>query len=325
MKMNSSKISVIIPLKNEGNSIGSLLRNLANCSLRMAEIILIDAGSTDDTCTKIDELIKTKYLNLNLVLLKENSLFAGAARNIGAARAKNEWLLFLDAGTEIDDDYLDEVFKIIDENNSLYTIGSIKFDYRNNISRALVELCYKGGNSFCCLPGTLITAGLYKKTGGFLKNIRAFEDAEFLARLKKEKTYLYQERKESLTYNHLPDNYLEIFNKWFEYQCYIFQSKIFLNKAIFYVSIIPILIILGIMAPFLVCFFLLILLILRLVPSTYRNVKAVSNIKTPLNIRIYTIVKIILIIEVAKIQGSYVSLFYFLIKGLHSLEEKKRY
>ena len=325
MKMNSSKISVIIPLKNEGNSIVSLLRNLANCSLRMAEIILIDAGSTDDTLTKIDELIKTKYLNLNLnlVLLRENSLFAGAARNIGAARAKYEWLLFLDAGIEIDDDYLDEVFKIIDENNPLCIVGSIKFDYKNNISSALVELCYKGGNSFCCLPGTLITAGLFKKTGGFLRNIRAFEDAEFLARLKKEKTILYQERKESLTYNHLPDNYLEIFNKWFEYQCYIFQSKIFLNKAIFYVSITPILIILGLIAPFLLSLILLILLILRLVPSTYRNAKAVLNIKTRLNRRILTIVKVILIIEVAKILGSYVSLFYFLIKGPHSLEKKK--
>src|SRR5713101_4463910 len=89
------KISVIIPARNEEDSIRALLDSLLSQTLKPAEIIVTDGGSTDATPEIISE-----YVNggAPVRLLREAAALPGRGRNLAAAQAANDWLAFIDAG-----------------------------------------------------------------------------------------------------------------------------------------------------------------------------------------------------------------------------------
>jgi len=82
-------ISVIIPCKNEAQSIGSLITDIINLNL-VDEIIVVDDGSTDDSYQIISELdVKC----VRHIYSKGN----GASIKAGARIAKGDIIVFMDA------------------------------------------------------------------------------------------------------------------------------------------------------------------------------------------------------------------------------------
>ncbi|MCS7188595.1 MAG: glycosyltransferase [Bacteroidia bacterium] len=72
-------VSVIIPAYNEASNLGRLLESLLSQSPPPGEIIVVDAGSTDETPT-----IAESY---GVRVLRVNKAYPGQARNIGIAHA----------------------------------------------------------------------------------------------------------------------------------------------------------------------------------------------------------------------------------------------
>ena len=89
------KISVIIPVRNEEQSIGQLLNSLLNQTLRPAEIVITDGGSSDRT-VEIIAAYDNGTVPINLI--RTDAALPGRGRNLAAAQATNEWLAFTDAG-----------------------------------------------------------------------------------------------------------------------------------------------------------------------------------------------------------------------------------
>ncbi|WP_422359477.1 TIGR04283 family arsenosugar biosynthesis glycosyltransferase [Reichenbachiella sp.] len=94
-------ISVIIPTLNEVNHISKTIDRLHSNKSREfeLEVIVIDAGSRDGTTNTVKEKVDQ---------LIEDSTLAGAkykSLNKGAARAKGEALLFLDADTLLPENF----------------------------------------------------------------------------------------------------------------------------------------------------------------------------------------------------------------------------
>lgn len=84
-----SKISIIIPCKNEENTIGELIDSLVDSNIAN-EIIVINDGSTDDTAN----ILSTKPIQ---VITNPYSKGNGAAIKTGAKAAKGEILVFMDS------------------------------------------------------------------------------------------------------------------------------------------------------------------------------------------------------------------------------------
>lgn len=101
------KVSVIIPTFNEENVIIDCLKSLSKQSFKDIEIIVVDDGSTDKT------LIKIRKLKPSLKMLKQKHLGPGAARNLGARKAKGEILVFIDADMTFDKDYIEKLVEPI--------------------------------------------------------------------------------------------------------------------------------------------------------------------------------------------------------------------
>jgi glycosyltransferase involved in cell wall biosynthesis len=84
-------VSVVIPAKNVAAYVAETLVS-ALAQSDVAEVIVVDDGSTDDT-TAIVSGIRDPRLRL----ITNDSAGVSAARNLGARYARGDWLLFLDA------------------------------------------------------------------------------------------------------------------------------------------------------------------------------------------------------------------------------------
>lgn len=103
--MNQPKITVVIPTYNEEKVIGNCLASLARQAVP-AEIIVVDDGSKDNSLSVIENF---KLKNKNCVLLRQKHEGPGAARNLGASKAKGDILVFVDADMEFAPDFLEKL------------------------------------------------------------------------------------------------------------------------------------------------------------------------------------------------------------------------
>lgn len=115
------KVSVIIPLYNEGKFIGDTIATLKNQSFKYFECIIVDDGSTDNGIEACKKAINgdSRFLIIRHMV---NSM-AGAARNTGLLHASGEYVVFLDADDLFSKTCFAERLKIIEENPYEHVAG----------------------------------------------------------------------------------------------------------------------------------------------------------------------------------------------------------
>jgi glycosyltransferase involved in cell wall biosynthesis len=103
-------ISAVILTKNEEKNIAECLQSLSWCD----EILVIDDNSTDKTIALAKKLGAT-------VLTHSLPHDFSAQRNFGLQKAKNEWVLFIDADERVSSALWYEIMASINEPQQLYT------------------------------------------------------------------------------------------------------------------------------------------------------------------------------------------------------------
>src|SRR6266540_6895179 len=100
-------ISVIIPTFNAERTLGPTLAALVPAVVKGAvqEAILVDGGSTDETCL-IAEAAGTQLI--------ETPRGRGMQLDAGAAEARGDWLLFLHADTVLEPGWAEEAESFIE-------------------------------------------------------------------------------------------------------------------------------------------------------------------------------------------------------------------
>jgi len=88
------KISVIIPTYNRRDTLVTALKSVAQQSYPAHEIIVIDDGSTDNTCN----LLKQQFPTIHVICQSNQGV--SHARNRGIEHATGDWLAFLDSDDE---------------------------------------------------------------------------------------------------------------------------------------------------------------------------------------------------------------------------------
>lgn len=96
------RFSIVIPTLNEEKYIIKLLQSLVDQTFRDFEVIICDGHSKDKTLEVISKY-KTK---LKITLLQSQRRGAALQRNMAAAKAKFEHLIFLDADTQLEPEFL---------------------------------------------------------------------------------------------------------------------------------------------------------------------------------------------------------------------------
>jgi glycosyltransferase involved in cell wall biosynthesis len=112
-------LSVIIPALNSEKTIVEAINSaLAQTGVNV-EVIVVDAGSTDQTVT----IVKTINDPRVHLFSGNGSLFAGAARNLGVVAAKSFWLSFLDADDLWPYCVTDHLFEVISDATCDLAVG----------------------------------------------------------------------------------------------------------------------------------------------------------------------------------------------------------
>ncbi len=178
-------ISVVIPAFNEekriGAAVGSVREAFRSCGVERYEVVVCDNNSTDAT-GKLAEEAGAK------VIFEAHNQIA-RARNSGAAAARGEWLIFMDADSRLSAELLAETLARIESGKTGGGGATVAFDRGdlpwhvtvglgiwNRISRSMN---WAAGSYVFCLREA------WAETGGFCEERYAGEEIPFSAALKK--------------------------------------------------------------------------------------------------------------------------------------------
>jgi len=180
MRKKTPKLSVIIPTKNEEKYLPLLLKKLKKQTFQDFEIIVADNFSKDNT-RKIARKFNCKIVEGGLPAI---------GRNRGADFSKGEILLFLDADNiYIENDFLEKSLKEF-EKRKLSVAGFFVFPKEGFFDL----LCYSFFYILAFLTqwflphasnAILVKKEVFKKVGGFDKDILMGEDHYFVRKAKK--------------------------------------------------------------------------------------------------------------------------------------------
>lgn len=125
------QLSIIVPVYNGEIHIRGLLEELMQQMTEETELLMIDDGSTDQTCAICREY---EEKDSNITVYSQKNQGPGAARNCGIRHAAGEYLVFLDADDAITDDYVKTVLELIEKKEAWYElqwqIGSKEQGYK---------------------------------------------------------------------------------------------------------------------------------------------------------------------------------------------------
>lgn len=192
-----NKISIIIPILNEAETIENLLNHLIENSSKenIAEIILVDGGSTDGSTDIVSGRAKSRPINLS-PLLEETAIVVlnsakGRAKqmNKGSEMATGDILYFLHA-----DSFPPKIFDehIINEVEKGHLAGCFRLQFNHNhwwlrLASWLTQFSWRacrGGDQ-----SQFITKKLFNEIGGFDESFFIYEDNILINELYKRKQF----------------------------------------------------------------------------------------------------------------------------------------
>ena len=142
-----SKISIIIPVKNELDNVKPLTQEIVDvCSFCDFEIIYINDGSVDGTEKELINL-KKKYNNLRLIN-HMRSYGQSASIKSGVRSAKNDIIVTMDGDCQNDPADIPKMLeKYNEEQNHLLFIGGVRINRKDSIAKRIASkfgrLCRK--------------------------------------------------------------------------------------------------------------------------------------------------------------------------------------
>jgi cellulose synthase/poly-beta-1,6-N-acetylglucosamine synthase-like glycosyltransferase/peptidoglycan/xylan/chitin deacetylase (PgdA/CDA1 family)/spore germination protein YaaH len=227
-----SAVSIIVPAYNEEVTAIKTIESLLKTQYPNFEIIFIDDGSKDKTF----EIVNSTYGNHPKVkvLTKPNGGKASAL-NYGIGRAENDFVVCIDADTQLKDDAIyqmmtyftdDEIgavagtVKVGNEINLITRWQSIEYITAQNMDRRAFDLI----NSITVVPGAIgaFRKSAIEKAGGFTYDTLA-EDCDLTMRILKQ-GYIVKNCDDAIAYTEAPETLSGLLKQRFRWSFGVMQS-----------------------------------------------------------------------------------------------------
>jgi glycosyltransferase involved in cell wall biosynthesis len=178
-------VTIIIPAFNVERYIGAALQSICDQTLRDAEVIVVDDGSTDGTIAEVERFADV----LDLIVVGQANAGPAAARNAGLRRAQGRYCAFLDSDDLMLPERLAEQVEMLDGDPEIGLVHTdlMTFDDRGVIHRtrrAFSDPC--GGmvlerlllDNFITTSTVMARTACLIEVGMFPENRRVSEDFE---------------------------------------------------------------------------------------------------------------------------------------------------
>lgn len=176
----AADISVVIPLYNKAEEIGTTLRSVLCQSVAPREIIVVDDGSTDGSAEVVESLAASRVL-----LVRQANAGVSAARNRAMRMASGRWVALLDGDDVWCPDYLEGVSGLILRYPDCGAYGSgfyVEDNERRSVGdtpheEGIVDFFRESMSRYVLIPSaTVLRRDTVLRVGGFPEGMRMGED-----------------------------------------------------------------------------------------------------------------------------------------------------
>jgi cellulose synthase/poly-beta-1,6-N-acetylglucosamine synthase-like glycosyltransferase len=178
-------VSVIIPTYCEEHTIAGCLKSIKNQDFKAGKIesIVVDSHSPDNT-----RAVAKKYAD-KVIDLKSRGV--GKARNVGAKKAEGKIVLFVDADTILEKNFVSEMYKTFSDPRVVCVAGILRnLEKLTPINRLFAIFHYGFLNKlstvtaffgFPLFPSVCVGSRkiVFEKVGGFAEDMACAEDVNF--------------------------------------------------------------------------------------------------------------------------------------------------
>lgn len=182
------KVSVIVPVRDEQDSIRELLDSLLEQTRPPDEIVITDGGSVDATPQIIEEYIRK---GAPVRLIRAGAALPGRGRNLGAAQASFEWLGFTDAGIRLANNWLEALVARAEQDDSVDVVYGSWQPVTDTFFKQCAAIAYvpppAPRDGVLVRPrsiaSTLLRREVWQSVNGFPEDLRSAEDLVFMNRV----------------------------------------------------------------------------------------------------------------------------------------------
>jgi len=225
------KVSVLMPVRNDGHRVAATLDSLFAQTRLPDEIVVADGCSTDDTIERLQDYADR---GVPLRVVRNESLFAGGGRNAATRAASHDLLACLDIGNRADPAWLESMVQPFEEDPSLDYLGGIYYPmidtWYERVSAAIVYFHDCVGMTWTQeelernvppdpLPGGLSMAyrrSIWERAGQFCEWAARGQDRLFSHRVRKVGGKIAMNL-HAVMHHHMANSTEEVWNRHFKY------------------------------------------------------------------------------------------------------------
>jgi glycosyltransferase involved in cell wall biosynthesis len=181
--------SVIIPTLNEEDYLPRILSDFVKQKKKDFEVIVVDASSADETQERA--LKFSKSFPLQFYSVKKSSV--SFQRNFGAQKAQGEYLIFLDADTRVNNQFIQNLYKdILKKRGLLFLPILITSDglSRNKILfriiNSIIEISQSSAKPLSSGGAIFLSKRLFSDLNGFNEKLYMSEDHDLVQRAREQ-------------------------------------------------------------------------------------------------------------------------------------------
>jgi cellulose synthase/poly-beta-1,6-N-acetylglucosamine synthase-like glycosyltransferase len=251
LSSSTIEISVVIPARNEEDSVRALLEGLLSQTLPPAEIVIADCGSIDATRVIVEEFIRS---GAPVKMIREQVALPGHGRNVAVAHSCCDWIAFIDAGNTPAPNWLAGLAQRVSDSSAVdvvygsYEPATDSF-FKECAAIAYVPPPFESDGGFvrpCSIVSALMRRRVWETVGGFPEHLRSAEDLVFMHRVEQAKFNIVRTSGAIVFWNIQP-NLWRTFKRFVTYSRHNiraglfaeWQGRIFIYYALIAASIVP--------------------------------------------------------------------------------------
>jgi glycosyltransferase involved in cell wall biosynthesis len=245
------EISVVIPVRDEEDSVRALLEGLLSQTLPPIEIVITDSGSIDATREIVEEFIRG---GAPVKLIREKAALPGRGRNVAVAHSRCDWIAFIDAGNTPAPDWLAGLAQKVSDGSAVDVVYGTYEPVVDSFFKECAVIAYvpppfESDGGFvrpCSIVSALMRRKVWETAGGFPEHLRSAEDLLFMREVERAKFKIVRTAGATVYWSIQP-NLWRTFKRFVAYarnniRAGLFaewQAPIFLRYALIAASIVP--------------------------------------------------------------------------------------
>ena len=178
-------ISVVVPVRDEADSIRQLIEGLLGQTMPPNEIVITDGGSVDGTREIINEIISD---GAPVKLILDQDSLPGRSRNIAVANARNDWIGFIGAGIKPSANWLATLAEKVENDSTIDVVYGTYEPIIDSFFKECATIVYvpaatvtdEGSVRPYSIASALMRRRVWEQTGGFPEHLRSAEDLLFM-------------------------------------------------------------------------------------------------------------------------------------------------